>query len=177
MPKPRSKKYYVGIDIGNEGAIVVQNSVDNTVEIHVMPLIGKQLDLHELYNILRYYEGKDCHVIFEDLHAIFGASAGSTFNFGGSAMAIEMCVIATGLPFTKIKAVVWQKEMFVGVKEILKPSSTKKTMKRDTKSMALLAAKRLFPNTPLTKSKRSVKPHDGIVDALLMAEYAKRNFK
>lgn len=190
MPKPRSIKYYIGIDIGNDGAIVVQNSVDSAVKISVMPLIGNTLDLHELYSILRFYESKDCHVVFEDLHAIFGASAGSTFNFGGSAKAIEMCVIALGLPFTKIKAVVWQKEMFVGVKEMRKPSTfkTKKTKaglvekievkgRVETKLMALLAAKRLFPTVPLLKSTRSTKPHDGIVDALLISEYAKRNFK
>lgn len=45
----------------------------------------------------------------------------------------------------------------------------------DTKARALIAAKRLFPRLDLRKSERCTKAHDGIVDALLIAEYALRS--
>ena len=48
--------------------------------------------------------------------------------------------------------------------------------KVDTKAMALMAAKRLFPKVNLIMTERSTTPHDGLVDALLMAEYARRKF-
>jgi hypothetical protein len=40
--------------------------------------------------------------------------------------------------------------------------------------MALIAAKRLFPNQKLVFGDRATKPHDGLIDALLLAEYARR---
>ena len=48
--------------------------------------------------------------------------------------------------------------------------------KVDTKAMALVAAKRLFPKVNLMMTSKSTVPHDGLVDALLMAEYARRKF-
>ena len=65
----------------------------------------------------------------------------------------------------------WQKEMFLGVEEI---TITGKST-RDTKAMALVAIKRIFPNLELTFGVKAKKPHDGLVDAVLMAEYARRN--
>ena len=69
-----------------------------------------------------------------------------------------------------------EKELFEGIPKVLKKDGSGKV---DTKAMALIAAKRLFPTTVLTKpdSKRATVPHNGIVDALLIAEYARRNFK
>ena len=60
--------------------------------------------------------------------------------------------------------------MFTGVEEI---TVTGKST-RDTKAMALVAAKRLFPDAKLTFGDKATKPHDGLVDALLMSEYGKR---
>jgi len=60
--------------------------------------------------------------------------------------------------------------MFTGVEEI---TITGKST-RDTKAMALVAAKRLFPGRDFKLTDRSTKPHDGMVDALLMSEYGKR---
>ena len=89
---------------------------------------------------------------------------------GHQSGAVEMMAIALRIPYTKIPAKQWQKEMFTGVEEI---TITGKTS-RDTKAMALVAAKRLFPGRDFTFTERSTKPHDGYVDALLMSEYGKR---
>ena len=78
--------------------------------------------------------------------------------------------IPLGIPYIKVPAKEWQKEMFKGVDEITKPGKTS----RDTKAMALVAIKRLFPELKLTFNDRSTKPHDGLIDAVLIAEYSKR---
>ena len=62
--------------------------------------------------------------------------------------------------------------MFMGISEITRKSASGKTDVRDTKAMALLAVKQLLPKQQLTFGKQS-KPHDGLVDALLLREYAK----
>jgi hypothetical protein len=86
---------------------------------------------------------------------------------GHQAGSVEMACIALSIPFIKVPPKQWQKEMFVGVAEIKK--SGKKT--RDTKAMALIAAKRLFPKLKLTFGSVAKVPHDGLVDALLMSQY------
>jgi len=177
MPTRRTTKYYIGIDIGLLGAIVVLNKSSNeVVESFVMPRIGKVVDAHQLKTILNFYRSQECHVIFEDLHAIKNSSAGANYTFGFNGGIVEGVVAGLGLPFTRVTAKVWQKEMFVGVKLLQKPSNSGKTMVNDTKKMALIAAKRLFPKANLLATPRSSVPHNGIVDALLMAAYTKRKF-
>jgi len=134
-----------------------------------MPLIGDQLDYHEVYRLLKSYENTDCHVIFEKLGVIFGTGKSTAFSMGHQSGAIEMACVALNLPYTKVPAKQWQKEMFQGVEEITKPGKSS----RDTKAMALIAAKRLYPDYRLT-IRKSTTPHDGVVDALLMADYCKR---
>ena len=67
--------------------------------------------------------------------------------------------------------------MFTGVDEITKTANKlSKTGKpvRDTKAMALVAVKRIFPTLKLTFGDRATVPDDGLIDAVLMSEYAKR---
>lgn len=166
-----SRDFNIGIDIGKNGAIVVlpKKPFTNTTLPIKMPLIGDQLDYHEVYRLLKSYENTDCHVIFEKLGVIFGTGKSTAFSMGHQSGAIEMACVALNLPYTKVPAKQWQKEMFQGVEEILKKGKSS----RDTKAMALIAAKRLFPDFKLTFGRATV-PHDGAVDALLMAEYCKR---
>jgi hypothetical protein len=109
--------------------------------------------------------------VFEKLGVIFGSSKTTAFSMGHQAGAIEMGCIAHGISFTKVRAVDWQKQMFQGVETITKTGKSS----RDTKAMALIAIKRIFPDLKLTFGDRAIKAHDGLVDAVLMAEYARRN--
>jgi hypothetical protein len=165
------RDFNIGIDIGKKGAIVVLAKQPWTTVIDpiAMPLIGDQVDYHQVFEILSRYKGTDCHVIFEKLGVIFGTGKSTAFSMGYQSGAIEMACISLGLSYTKVPAKQWQKEMFQGVEEITKQGKSS----RDTKAMALIAAKRLFPDYRLTIG-RATTPHDGVVDALLMADYCKR---
>lgn len=162
-------KLSAAIDVGKDGAIVMLENKDIVLKL-VIPTIGNQIDLSEIRNILSTYKGNNIHIVIEDVHAIFGASAKATFNFGWSLGILEGLLSGIGIAYTKVAPKVWQKEMWQGVPTIYKTG--KKTV--DTKATSLLAAKRLFPNVDLRKSERAEKAHDGIVDALLMAEYCRR---
>jgi hypothetical protein len=168
--------FSIGIDIGKQGAIVIKKPGDQDIYTK-MPMIKSELDYQALYQLLTPYEGGRGMIVFEKLGVIFGTSKSTAFSMGHQAGAVEMACVALSIPFTKVPPKVWQKEMFLGVEEISKPSSSGKTTVRDTKAMALLAAKRLFPTTKLTLGDRSEKPHDGLIDALLMCEYARRIYK
>lgn len=173
-------KVYIGIDPGKAGGIMILNRKSGTsVEGNVMPLIGKEYDVRKIFEILSgaaTEDSKACFCAIEDVHAIYGSSAGSTFEFGYGVGLLEGIVVALGIPYAKIQPKKWQKEMFEGIPNQQKKSSTGKTMVNDTKKMAEMAASRLFPDIDLKASSRCKKVHDGMVDALLIAEYAKRKF-
>jgi len=63
----------------------------------------------------------------------------------------------------------WQKEFWT------RPKMAKKE-RFDTKAAAFAAAIKLWPMADFTATERSTTPHDGIVDALLIAEWARRKF-
>jgi len=77
-----------GIDIGINGAIVIfEDDVIKTKT--VTPCIGNQIDLPELRKIFERYKEKNIHIVVEDVHALFEASAKSTFNFGVSNICLD----------------------------------------------------------------------------------------
>lgn len=168
------KRFFIGVDIGKSGAIFIQERRKEDPNVFrmsgfIMPMIKTELDYQALYKLLEPYEGGNGLVVFEKLGVIFGTSKATAFSMGHQAGAVEMTCVALSIPFIKVPAKQWQKTMFVGVDEITKPGKTS----RDTKAMALIAAKRRFPTLKLTFGDRATKPHDGLVDALLMSEYAK----
>jgi len=158
-------KRYLGIDIGLKGAFAILSD-ENPTGV-VMPVTGKTVDAYDIIKLINDYNPD--HVVFEKLGVIFGSSKATAFSMGSQSGIIEAACICAGVPYTPVKAKEWQKDMFTGVTEAKRSNG-----KRDTKAMALIACKRIFPNLELTMSARAVKPHDGYVDALLMAEWARR---
>lgn len=148
------------------------------IEFFEFPKIGKNVDLHSLDEIFKGIKdlGGDLLFIMEDVHAIFGSSAKATFSFGHIVGALEVMLIANSIPFVLVQPKKWQKEMWEGVPLQKKSSSTGKTKVTDTKAMSLIAAKRIFPNEDLRRNSRCKVAHDGKVDSLLIAEYARRNY-
>lgn len=184
----------IGIDPGKDGFITVWKEGEGFIFLPI-PLSGKEVDYHALKRDFSEAIGHNTngeivitngkvtdstiYCVIEDVHAKFGTAAKATFNFGFVAGAMEMMLIALGIPYTKVAPKKWQKQMWEGVTVQKKQSSTGKTMVNDTKSTSLIAAKRMFPDLDLranTDSKRATKPHDGKVDSLLICEYCKRNF-
>jgi hypothetical protein len=167
-----ARDFNIGVDLGLSGAITILTQPPFTKAITPLkiPLIGKDIDYNQLYKIFEPYKGSDVHVVFERLGVIFGTSKATAFSMGYQSGAIEMICIALALPYTKVPPKVWQKEMFQGVDEITRPGKSS----RDTKAMALVAVKRLYPDFKLTFGDRAEKPHDGLIDSLLLAGFAQR---
>lgn len=181
-----SNKLYVGIDVGKNGGIAAiypsGHIYQEKVETAITPLIGKgkgsEIDIQSLRTILQGYEDyaeKDLTVVIEDVHSIFGVSAGSNFQFGRALGILEGLVAGMKIAYIKVSPKTWQGTCFEGVPVIEKPGTKAKGRSRyDSKAMALIAAKRLYPTVSLTKpNSKAVNAHDGIVDALLMAHHAK----
>lgn len=121
------------------------------------------------------------HCVIEDLHSIFGTSAKANFTFGVNNGLIIGMLQCSQIPYTKIGPKKWQKEMWQGIRPVEIPTGKfdKKgnpKVKINTKATSLIAVQRLFPKESFLATERSKKPHDGIVDSVLMAEYCRRNF-
>lgn len=162
----------IGIDPGKNGYICFM--YENNIKYSGIPLINKEVDLQKLNNEFLLWDtvDYDVHCVIEDVHALYGSSAKSTFNFGWIAGVLEALLVANEIPYTKVQPKDWQKEMWQGIPKITKQGKNS----TDTKAMSLLAAKRLFPNEDLRATERCTKPHDGLVDSLLLAEYCRRHF-
>jgi len=172
-------KICVGIDPGSSGFISVLS--DGEWFHFEMPKIGKDIDVNALskifYGIASILTPEETiHAVVEDVHAIYNSSASSTFAFGYVTGLIEMALVSASIPYTKVAPKTWQKQMWQGVPIQTKPSSTGKTQVNDTKSISLVAAKRLFPNMDFRRNDRCKVADDNKVDSVLIAEFCRRNF-
>jgi hypothetical protein len=164
---------YIGIDLGKKGAYYILGEDGSELDRGPTPMISKEIDWHAFNKILAPYEMFNGMVVFEKIGIIQGSSKATAFSMGGQLCAIQMCCIANDLIYTMVPPKKWQAEIFDGQTKIYKSGSKTKI---DTKAMALIAAKRLFPKVNLLMTEKSSVPHDGLVDALLIAEYARRKF-
>jgi hypothetical protein len=173
----QSNKTYVGIDPGMNGGICIL-SPNSPPQLSKMPLLAKvEIDVKLIADML--YAIPHVFIVIEDVHSVFGASAAANFSFGFGCGSLFTILKIIDVPFSKVQPKTWQKEMWQGVKPIEintgkqnKDGSPK--YKIDTKATSLLAATRLFPNINFLASERSKKPHDGLIDAILLAEYGRR---
>ncbi len=79
---------------------------------------------------------------------------------------LEICLIECQLPVVYVEPSKWPKTICEGIDKDLKP-----------KVRSALAVKRLFPSqiTKIPVSPKAKKMHEGVVDALLIAEFGRRN--
>ena len=60
--------------------------------------------------------------------------------------------------------------------ELVRPQKWKREFScTSDKNTSIAVARRMFPTVPLLATPRCKKPHDGMAEALLMAEYCRRH--
>lgn len=172
------EKTYIGIDPGVKGFITAMFPNGN-FEFYSIDE-NDDLDLHRILKSI-IERSLQVTAVLEDVHAIFGSSAKSTFNFGEIKGILKGLLVANEIPYTLIQPKQWQQEiwnnqdMIVSYKTINKSDGTEQKRKIvDTKSTSINAARRLFPNIDLRRNERCKTIDDNKVDSLLMAEYARR---
>lgn len=144
-----------GIDPGAEGAVAVGGERD----IHTVELL-KEVTPDWIRQV--HHGVSHCHVYLEKAQAMPGQGVSSMFNYGVGFGTIIGWLEALKLPYTLVTPREWTKELHKGC--------TGET----AKEKSLMAARRLFPMMKLEASERSRKPHAGIIDALLICEYGRR---
>lgn len=145
---------YIGIDPGKNGGIALLS--DYVVECHTFSeeKLIERLDTCRKFLI----DGDGVKCVLEKVNAMPGQGVVSMFNFGQNFGFIQGVLKAYNIPFELVPPQKWKKEFSV----------------TSDKNTSIEVAKRLFPNVNLKATERCKKDHDGIAEALLMAEYARR---
>lgn len=171
-----SNRVYIGIDPGLKGFITV-NDGENIDFLSI-----NDNDFYAISDFLTKIKEKYDNVVcvMEEVHAIFGASAKSTFTFGEINGLLKGLFIANKIPYHLIQPKVWQKEIWdnkdMDVSYTIEFRNGKEINKKviNTKQTSINAAKRLFPTIDLRKTNRCKNYDDNKVDSLLISEYARR---
>lgn len=146
-------KIYVGIDPGKSGALAVLWPNGN---IDTYPFNADEYAsvLGELSLNLDY----DVMCCLEKVGAMPGQGVVSMFNFGHNLGFIEGLLKANEISYQLVPPQTWKKEFSLS----------------SDKAKSIDVCKKLFPKVNLLPTERSRKPSDGIAEAVLMAEYARR---
>jgi hypothetical protein len=152
----------IGVDPGKMGGIVALFKNSDDLTMLPMPISGKEIDIIKIRDFLisLKMKGRISKVIVEDVHAIAKTAAHNTFEFGRGLGILEGIITTLELPLIKINPKVWQKFCHFGVP----PKESKKLM-------SLIAAKRIFPKENWLATAKSKIPHDGLIDAALLAHF------
>lgn len=137
----------IGIDPGKSGGIaVIDGEEKNTYPYSDEKLISIAIST------------KNSVACVEKVGAMPGQGVVSMFSFGKSAGFIEGVLQALGIPYQLIPPQKWKKEFSLN----------------SEKGKSIEVCKKLFPGINLLATQRCRKEHDGMAEALLIAEYARR---
>ena len=145
-------KTYIGIDPGKSGALAL---LTEDGQCTVVPF-------HEsaYTEILKLASGPSSVCCLEKVGAMPGQGVVSMFNFGHNLGYIEGLLQAFDIPYQLVPPQTWKKEFCV----------------TSDKNTSIEVCRKLFPHVCLLPTARSRKPSDGMAEAMLMAEYARRRF-
>lgn len=145
----------IGIDPGQRGGVAVLTEQGAVVFAYAMPIIETFID--EMRNTLS--SDPFTFVFIEKAQSMPGNKAASMFNYGTHFGEMLGVLKTLQIPHELVHPRTWSKELHAGTKA------------QDTKLRSIEAARRLFPSE---KTVRDNRPHDGIVEAILIAEYGRR---
>lgn len=141
-----------GIDPGQKGGVAFIDS-DNVVVVP-MPSIPGLIDL--------FREWSPDVVYLEKAQAMPSQGCVSMFNYGDHFGQLQGVLIALMIRYVLVPPRTWTKVIHAGCTG------------DDAKEKSLQAVQRLFPTVDLLATDRSRVPHQGLIDALLIAEYGRR---
>lgn len=152
-------KFYLGIDPGMKGGLAIvagEGALCTYIRMPENPLSivrhirGKMLDT----------DGKIVAII-EKAQAMPKQGVSSMFSYGQGYGFLLGALTTLDIPYHEVRPAEWKKTMLEGVAD-----------KKD-KGASILACERIFPSVELIPH-GCKKPHDGIAEAILIAEYGRR---
>ena len=149
------KTVFIGIDPGKNGGIAIIDAQDGLAQ--TAPYSDTGL-IDALQMITEAYADVGIICCLEKVGAMPGQGVVSMFNFGQSYGYIKGVLESFRIPYQEITPQKWKREFGLS----------------SDKAASAEVCRKLFPDINLLATPRSKKPHDGMAEALLMAEYARR---
>lgn len=161
--KNNNAKIYIGLDPGLRGALCA------FIEGRIDTIAFEDSDYYKVSDYLdSCLEAGEVVVAIEDVHSMPKQGVASSFKFGFNVGLLHGLLISKAIKFVTVRPQEWQKTVWI------RNDKVKTGSKADPKKTSLNAAQRLFPKINLRRNSRCTVPHDGMVDALLICEYARR---
>lgn len=146
---------YIGIDPGKDGALAV---IIDSGKASIVPF---DQDAYRL--VLRQFcmqaRMAQTRAVLEHVGAMPRQGVTSMFSFGENFGYIKGLLEAFEIPYELVRPQRWKKEYGIS-----------------GKNQSVEVCKRLFPGVSLRRTERCKKDHDGMAEALLMAEFARRHY-
>lgn len=142
---------YVGIDPGKAGAVAIQY-MSGEVQVYTLES-GKLISLMQS---VAAFPNRCC---LEEVHAMPKQGVKSMFSFGEGFGYIKGVLETCGISYQTVKPQRWKKEFGL--------------LNADKKA-SIAVCRRLFPDLSLRPTERSRVDNDGMAEAVLMSEYARR---
>ena len=156
--------YYLGIDPGLGGAFALLDSSGRVHKASPLPLVTepktkkKKIDPCAFQSLLRATAPWIKHTVIELVHAMPGQGVSSTFTFGRGYGTLLAVLELMKLPYEEVTPQKWKRR-------ILQKSTP-------DKRESILHADTTVNARPYLYVRRGGKPHDGVADAICLAEYA-----
>lgn len=141
---------YIGIDPGKSGALAI-------IDRNMMNLIP--FSETDYINAIKVVPSELAVACVEHVGAMPGQGVTSMFNFGQNFGYIKGLLEAYQISYELVRPQKWKKEFGI----------------TGDKNSSVEVCKRLFPGVSLRRTERCRKDDDGMAEALLMAEYARRH--
>lgn len=156
---------FIGVDNGISGGLVGLSEYSQIVAMLPMPVLAArkrtEIDVASVWRWMADLDlGDKLTVVIEEPGGSKSAKAGA--SMAGSFHALRALCVLKGLRWHRITPQAWQRVILPGCKS------------GDTKPRALAEARQLWPDQTFLASERSRKPHEGLIDAALIAEYGRR---
>lgn len=151
----------LAFDPGLSGGSAIRGS--DGIVCEPMPVNEGVLDLASLVRWIEANRGSFQSAYVEQVSSMPGQGVASTFKFGRTYGALEGVLTALKIPYALVTPQKWKKVMLAGVEA-----------QEDKKAMSAIAASRIFPQIDFRETERCRKPHSGMVEASLIAEYGWR---
>jgi Holliday junction resolvasome RuvABC endonuclease subunit len=145
-------RYFIGIDPGANGALVVLVNDRDSDDLFSMPF-SKYTERDIVLAIDHLPHAPKWCCFIEKVHAMPKQGVSSTFKFGRSYGVMIGILTALGIPYREVTPQTWQKAM--------------SCLSKGDKNVTKAAAQKLFPSVKVTHAN---------ADALLIAEYCRRTW-
>lgn len=150
---------YIGVDPGKNGGYAVISKSETRQAVFAYPW-DDDLFAMDMASLMQFKEHGIVAAV-EKVGAMPGQGVTSMFHFGRSAGYIEGVLAALGIPFQLVPPAKWKKEFSLIGKD---------------KGVSIVTCRRLFPELDLKRTEKCRTDSDGMAEAALIAEYARRKF-